>query len=315
MVSNTLGSDVMMQLGSFQFGVSTAAYQDLTRSTEHTWASQDRFGQLAALQYTGPGADSITLPGVIYTEYRGGTGQLNDLRDLAAEALPQLMMDGSGNVLGLWVIERVEEKQMIFGGGGAPRKQDFTLSLRKFEDLAAQLVEAIQGAASTGAAAAAVGDVATAAGAVKSVTSLAGKLKGLASGAMASLKGSLASVTGIAGQLQNQAKSAMGAITRGIDAAKGLRDLATSTISTLKNLPTMAAAAFGAGNLASYAVGMLTQSTSAELVMKGVIGNLSGGLTSQANNILVTAKNQLGTLSGTARFAGSAATSLKGLLG
>lgn len=129
-----IGASVMLQLGSFQFGINTAAYQTLQRSTEWRWPSQDRFGKGPVLQHVGPGAETITLPGVVYPEWRGGLGQMDALRALAAEGKPQTMIDGTGNVLGRWVIERVEEKQAVFADAGVPRKQEFTVQLRRYFD-------------------------------------------------------------------------------------------------------------------------------------------------------------------------------------
>lgn len=125
---------IMMQLGPFQFGLSTAAYQELKRSTEYKWAKQERFGQYAARQFTGPGDDSITLTGVIYPEFRGGTFQLDDMRETAAEGIPQMMVSGRGDIMGLWVIERVEESQTIFADQGVARRQEFSLQLCKYDD-------------------------------------------------------------------------------------------------------------------------------------------------------------------------------------
>lgn len=133
MIGYSLGGTVMMQLGSFQFSINTAAYQELRRRTEYRWAAQDRFGKMPALQYTGPGGDSITLSGVIFTEYRGGTAQLDAMRALARRGTPQLLVDGYGRLLGRFVIEGVEEGQSVFAAFGRPRKQEFTLQLRKRE--------------------------------------------------------------------------------------------------------------------------------------------------------------------------------------
>ena len=123
-----------MQLGSYQFSVNTAAYQELARSTEQRWAAIPRFGQLDALQDLGPGEDIITLRGVIFTEYRGGTEQPATMRDLMATGSPQLLVDGFGNVHGMWVVQRVEERQSVFGAAGAPRRQEFDITLRKYSD-------------------------------------------------------------------------------------------------------------------------------------------------------------------------------------
>lgn len=127
------GGDVMLSLGGFRFGLNTAAYQELSRSVEQRWSGQDRFGQLAALQYTGPGADTITLPGVIYPEFRGGLQQVERMRDLAGRGEPLSLITGTGRVLGRFVIERVEERQAIFAARGMARRIEFTLSLRRYD--------------------------------------------------------------------------------------------------------------------------------------------------------------------------------------
>lgn len=128
------GPTVMMSLGSFQFGIATAAYQELSRTTEWRWPAQERFMQGQALQYVGPGGDTINLPGVIYPEFRGGFGQLERMRAAANQGQPLVLIDGSGVVMGRWVIERLDEKQSVFAAAGRPRKQEFTLALRKFDE-------------------------------------------------------------------------------------------------------------------------------------------------------------------------------------
>ncbi|QOE32756.1 baseplate protein [Achromobacter phage Mano] len=134
MIGLSLGAITMMTLGGFRFGINTAAYQTLKRKTEYRWAAQDRFGRREALQYTGPGTDSITLEGAIFPAYRGGTGQVSNLRALAATGRPHMLIDGLGNILGQWVIESVDEGQGTFAAFGIPRKQEFTVQIRKFDD-------------------------------------------------------------------------------------------------------------------------------------------------------------------------------------
>lgn len=133
MIGLVLGPSVMMQLGPFRFALSTAAYQELRRSSEYRWGSQDRFGMPPALQYTGPGAESITLTGVIFPEFMGGTGQIEAMRDVAVLGLPQLLIDGNGNLLGEWVIEGIDEGATVFAAGGVPRRQEFTVNLKRRE--------------------------------------------------------------------------------------------------------------------------------------------------------------------------------------
>ncbi|AWM87380.1 phage tail protein [Microvirga sp. 17 mud 1-3] len=132
MIGYTIAGFTMMRLGNFSFGINTAAYQELRRDAEYKWPAQERFGQDDALQYTGPGQESITLSGVILTAYRGGAGQLNQLRSLAAQGRPQLLVSGLGAIMGRWVIERVSEGQTVFAAAGHPRRQEFTVQLRKY---------------------------------------------------------------------------------------------------------------------------------------------------------------------------------------
>lgn len=129
-------NDVMMKLGPYTFSISTAAYQELTRSTEYRWGAQERIGQREALQFVGPGKDTIDLTGVVYPKYRGGFGQLNEMRASAAAGQPLMMVAGTGRLMGRWCIEGITENQSIFLGAGRPRKQTFTLKLRKYGDAA-----------------------------------------------------------------------------------------------------------------------------------------------------------------------------------
>lgn len=125
---------VMLMLGGFKFSLNTAVFQEVQRSTSYRWAAQDRLHKFDALQSTGPGDDRITLPGVVYPDWRGGVGQLDDLRALANEFRPLQLIDSFGMLLGLWVIDSIEEIQTEFKPDGTPRKQQFTVSIRKFDD-------------------------------------------------------------------------------------------------------------------------------------------------------------------------------------
>lgn len=126
-------SDVMMMLGAYQFGVSSAAYQALQRATEYRWAAQQRIGANDALQFTGYGSDEISVSGVIYPHYRGGLGQVDAMRLQAEIAVPLPLISGTGAVLGLWVVTGVTEGHRTFDRGGAPRAQEFTVRLRRYD--------------------------------------------------------------------------------------------------------------------------------------------------------------------------------------
>lgn len=140
--------DVLMTLGDgqmqFRFAIDTAAYQSLKRTTEWRWPAQDRLWNDPARQFTGRGQDEITLDGVILPAFRGGIGQLQRLREIADRALtdasgslPLMLVTGYGDVLGRWVITRLDEEQPVIGPSGAPVEQRFTLTLAAYgEDMA-----------------------------------------------------------------------------------------------------------------------------------------------------------------------------------
>lgn len=128
-----------MRLGSFKFGIYTAAYQALDRTTEYKWGEQSLFMNYDDLQFLGPGTDAMTLQGVVFPEYKGGTGQIEQLRALGSTGQPQLLISGFGKIMGQWVILQVTEGQMIFAAAGIPRRQEFTVSLRRYDGTAGQL--------------------------------------------------------------------------------------------------------------------------------------------------------------------------------
>lgn len=122
----------MLSLGGYKFGTSTAAYETLSRVTEYRWPAQDRIGRHPVSQFTGAGADSITLPGTIFPHSAGGHGQIDAMRRIAGQGKPLLLVDGVGRVHGYWVIDRIEETQAFLADNGVPRKQEFRVSIHYY---------------------------------------------------------------------------------------------------------------------------------------------------------------------------------------
>lgn len=128
----TGNSFVMMALGEFRFGLDTAAYQELSRSNSWRWPSVDRIGARPAVQFAGPGEETISMTGQVYPHFRGGLGQIAAMRAEADKGKPLLMVDGTGQVWGKYVITDIRETQKTFFSNGAPRCQDFDLSLQAY---------------------------------------------------------------------------------------------------------------------------------------------------------------------------------------
>lgn len=127
-----MAAERMLALGDYRFSLDTAAYQELRRSLEYRWSKQERLGRRPAWQYLGSGEESIELTGVIYPEYRGGLEQVARLEAEAGRGQPLILNDENGKVWGKWVVLRLEETRSLFGAGGAPRKIEFTLELRRY---------------------------------------------------------------------------------------------------------------------------------------------------------------------------------------
>lgn len=126
-------NNIMLQLGDFQFAISTAAYNSLTKTYQWLWAETDRFGQMGTLQYTGKKLPKITLTGSIYPLlWEVGTEQVKKLEAEGDKATPLLLTSGLGEVLGYWCIERIVENQSEFTDDGQVKKQTFTLDIKYY---------------------------------------------------------------------------------------------------------------------------------------------------------------------------------------
>ena len=138
---------MMLALGMFVFSLHTAAYQEMQRQTDWRHPSSSRVGAQPARQFLGRGEDAITLPGVILPELAGSALSLDTLRVMADTGKAWPMVEGSGRIYGLWVIESLSETRTLFFRDGTPRRIEFTLSLKRIDD---GLVDMLGAATSTG---------------------------------------------------------------------------------------------------------------------------------------------------------------------
>ncbi|WP_226475165.1 phage tail protein [Pseudomonas sp. MWU16-30323] len=125
---------MMLALGMFVFSLTTAAYQELQRQTNWRHASNSRIGAAPARQFLGRGEDTITLPGILLPELAGTTLSLDTLRLMANTGTAWPMVEGSGRIYGLWVIESLSETKTFFFRDGTPRRIEFNLSLTRTDD-------------------------------------------------------------------------------------------------------------------------------------------------------------------------------------
>ncbi|MFG0501290.1 phage tail protein [Pseudomonas sp. CJQ_7] len=115
------------KLKPYYFNLDTAAFDELTRKTAFRWAGQERLTREIAQQAVGQGEDKLTIKGAIFPLFRGGIGQLNELRTIGRRLQPLTLTTGYGEVLGTWCLLNVDEEQGALLAGGIPRKQSFSL--------------------------------------------------------------------------------------------------------------------------------------------------------------------------------------------
>lgn len=125
---------MMMALGMFVFSLHTLAYQELQRQTDWRHPSSSRVGTNPARQFAGRGEDAITLPGIILPELAGTPISLDALRTMADTGKAWPLVEGTGRILGIWVIESITETKTIFFADGAARRIEFSISLKRIDD-------------------------------------------------------------------------------------------------------------------------------------------------------------------------------------
>lgn len=136
----------MLCLGLFVFSLDTLSYQELQRRTTWKHASQSLVGARDASQYLGPGEDTITLNGVVVPEFKGLPATLQLLRIMADQGYAWLLVEATGNVYGAFVITDLQETKSLFYATGAPRRIEFSVTLKRVDqDAAGAFNETISG--------------------------------------------------------------------------------------------------------------------------------------------------------------------------
>lgn len=131
-MTDTMRSHVLVALGTYRFSVRNGGLARSKRDTKFRHPEQDAIGMLPPSQFVGPGTDTQTLDVTIYPQYRGGIGQVDDLRSMAGLGTPLVMVDGNGVYYGEWVIESISDTKEFFLADGTPRKIEFSLEIKKY---------------------------------------------------------------------------------------------------------------------------------------------------------------------------------------
>lgn len=134
----------MMTLGDFNFTIDDATYQSIQRTLSWRWVEQQRFGQRDVLQYTGKASPSITFNGEVYTDNQRitprisemlvGTKPIRRLGELGDTTTPLLLISGTGDIMGYWVVTEFSDTADRFLMAGMPKHQQFTMAIKYYGD-------------------------------------------------------------------------------------------------------------------------------------------------------------------------------------
>lgn len=130
---------MMLALGMFVFMRQTLPHQTLQRDAEYRWPSNSRVGKRDSFQFLGPGEEKITLAGTLYPELTGGKLTMTAIRLMADQGRAWPLLDGTGTIYGMYVINNISETGSLFFADGTPRKIDFTLTLTRVDESLAAL--------------------------------------------------------------------------------------------------------------------------------------------------------------------------------
>ena len=125
----------MMAFGPFAFGLSTAAFDELRRQMQFKHGAAVRIGARDAFQFLGPGDEVVTLSGTVAPEVSGTLASITQLENMGRKGMAYVLVDGAGYIYGVYCIESIETTQRYHFPDGTPRRVDFSLALRRTDNL------------------------------------------------------------------------------------------------------------------------------------------------------------------------------------
>ncbi len=131
---------MMMIYGMFVFQLSTLPHQQIQQSRNWRHVKNERINRSANWQYIGAGDDTITLSGLLYPEITGGEVSLTALTTQAYAGRPWPLIDGVGQIYGMYVITALNTTRSELDRYGKARKIEFTVTFQRVnEDLRERL--------------------------------------------------------------------------------------------------------------------------------------------------------------------------------
>ena len=129
----TTSPSQLLTLGMFVFGMDTMAYSDLQRRITWRHEQSERHLSRPASQFVGPGEDTITLAGHLVPEIAGSYSAIDRLIEMAGTGDHWDLLDGTGRVLGQFLIASLDQTHVAIMGGGLPRAVEFSIELQRVD--------------------------------------------------------------------------------------------------------------------------------------------------------------------------------------
>lgn len=125
---------MMMIFGMFVFELRTLPHQQLQQNKSWRHVKNERINHSASWQYIGSGEDQISLSGVLYPEITGGEPSLTILTTQAYTGRAWPLIDGVGQVYGMYVLTGVRLTRSELDQYGKAKKIEFTLELQRCDE-------------------------------------------------------------------------------------------------------------------------------------------------------------------------------------
>ena len=125
---------MLLALGLFAFGIDTLAFDEIQRKSSWRHATATRIGARDASQYTGPGDQTISLPGSVFTEIADGEEWLSEITRMGDTGDAWPLVDARGHVYATFVITSLTETMRAFWPDNTPRRIDFTIELLRVDE-------------------------------------------------------------------------------------------------------------------------------------------------------------------------------------
>lgn len=125
---------MMLILGLFVFRLQTLPYQTLQRNVDYRWPSNSRIGLRPTLQFLGVSEEKITLSGVLMPEITGGKVSMQLLDAMAVDGRAWPLLEGTGTIYGMFVVNSVSETRSEFFSDGSARRIEFSLTLTRVDE-------------------------------------------------------------------------------------------------------------------------------------------------------------------------------------